>query len=43
MITRGTTPTITFKLKDEDGQSIDMSKYEVLIITIEDSKKGKSI
>ena len=39
MITRGTTPTIIFKLKDEDGQSIDMSKYEVLIITIEDSSK----
>lgn len=41
MITRGTTPTITFKLEDEDGQSIDLSNYEVLIITIEDSSKGQ--
>lgn len=41
MITSGTTPTITFKLEDEDGQSIDLSNYEVLIITIEDSSKGQ--
>ena len=39
MITRGTTPTVIFSLEDKDGQAIDLSQYEVLIITIEDSSK----
>ena len=39
MITKGTTPTVTFKLEDDNGRTIDLSNYEVLIVTIEDSLK----
>lgn len=39
MLTRGTTPTITFTLHDDNSNPIDLSNYEVLIVTIEDSSK----
>lgn len=39
MITRGTTPTIIFTLHDDNDVPVDLSKYEVLIVTIEDSSK----
>lgn len=39
MLTRGTTPTIIFTLHDDNDTPIDLSNYEVLIITIEDSNK----
>ena len=41
MLTRGTTPTIIFTLHDDNNVPVDLSKYEVLIITIEDSRKGQ--
>ncbi len=41
MITRGTTPTLTFTLQDNDGNNVDLSEYEVLYITIQDSKKNQ--
>ena len=42
MLTRGTTPTVIFSLNDDDeDKPVDLSKYEVLIITIEDSNKGQ--
>ena len=43
MLTRGTTPTIIFTLHDDNDVPIDLSKYEVLIVTIEDVEKRKSI
>lgn len=42
MITRGTTPTITFTLCDDQGSVIDLSSYEVVIVTLEDGK-GKQL
>lgn len=39
MITRGTTPTVIFTLTDDQQKALDLSKYEVLIVTIEDSQK----
>jgi hypothetical protein len=39
MITRGTTPTVIFSLCDSENNSIDLSDYEVLIVTIEDNTK----
>ncbi len=41
MLTRGTTPTVIFSLHDDNDKPIDLSNYEVLIITIEDSSKGQ--
>lgn len=41
MITRGTTPTITFTLTDDDSKTIDMSIYDELIVTIEDPQKNQ--
>ena len=41
MLTRGTTPTIIFALHDDNNVPVDLSKYEVLIVTIEDSRKGQ--
>ena len=41
MLTRGTTPTVIFSLNDDEDKPVDLSKYEVLIITIEDSTKGQ--
>lgn len=41
MLTRGTTPTIIFTLHDDNNVPVDLSKYEVLIVTIEDSRKGQ--
>ena len=41
MLTRGTTPTVIFSLDDDEDKPVDLSKYEVLIITIEDSTKGQ--
>lgn len=41
MIIKGTTPTVVFTLTDDEEKALDMSNYDKLVITIEDSQKSQ--
>ncbi len=41
MITRGTTPTVTFTLTDDKSEPINLSHCEKLYITLEDTNKNQ--